>query len=370
MMAEKILNGIPASSSSVSMVLKPVVGEGREERLKIVEDIVRKNIAPLYDPQNEILAKVQNTDYRCRLLLDEISSAPLGVLVTDRRIHVDMKGLEECFEIRLFYAIEEDEQQAYKACLLEEAIEEAKGQRARSICIKVPNGAVGTLCFFKSKRFELIPQAEDPSMSLLGFILENVRKKSFVQSPRNSAPSSLSSVAIKRKREEEEKDTPKRVPVRIPIPGQEHLLESALKKRRVESLGRQDVPSQRTHGSPQTRRAGEKIDRAPIKKLYFEAIKRGSKTVEGRLDTGPFARWAEGQTIEFFNQDQSVQCTITKITKYSSFQAMLEEVGYNKCLPEVRSLEAAVEIYRNIPGYAQKESRFGVLAIHIQLSRA
>lgn len=74
--------------------------------------------------------------------------------------------------------------------------------------------------------------------------------------------------------------------------------------------------------------------------------------------------------LDFFykqNPHDDVRCNIDNITKYSSFQQMLEQEGYKNCLTDVRSLEEAVRIYDQIPGYAERAARFGVVAIHLSI---
>ncbi len=51
--------------------------------------------------------------------------------------------------------------------------------------------------------------------------------------------------------------------------------------------------------------------------------------------------------------------------RYSSFRALLEGEGVSACLPNVKSVDDAVAIYKAIPGYAEKEAKFGVLALRL-----
>ncbi len=105
----------------------------------------------------------------------------------------------------------------------------------------------------------------------------------------------------------------------------------------------------------------------PLKQQYLAQIASGQKTVEGRINTGVFKKFNAGDTVSFYSGSSKVSCQITKIETFNSFKAMLETCGVQKCLADVRSLETAVQIYDNIPGYREKASKFGVLAIHIAL---
>ncbi len=46
---------------------------------------------------------------------------------------------------------------------------------------------------------------------------------------------------------------------------------------------------------------------------------------------------------------------------------MLSVEGVSACLPNVKSLDDAVAIYKAFPGYAEKEAKFGVLALRLSL---
>ncbi len=106
-------------------------------------------------------------------------------------------------------------------------------------------------------------------------------------------------------------------------------------------------------------------DEIPLKREYFLLVKNGKKTVEGRIKTGPFKNARQDDVITFKNGEDRVRCRITDVVSYNSFKEMLEREGLENCLPGVRSLEEGVRIYNNIPGYADKAFRFGVIALRI-----
>ena len=62
----------------------------------------------------------------------------------------------------------------------------------------------------------------------------------------------------------------------------------------------------------------------------------------------------------------SVTTEITSRTRYSSFREMLQDVGYQKMVPEARSLDHAVSLYDAIPGYSEKVKRQGALALGVK----
>lgn len=120
-------------------------------------------------------------------------------------------------------------------------------------------------------------------------------------------------------------------------------------------------------GDQSSRSAGSsKFFPMTLKNQYLQMIKRGEKTIEGRINNGIFATRKVGDCFRFYNQNDSVNCEITKVATYKSFKDMLEKEGYKSLVPNERSLEAAINAYTKIPGYADKAAKFGVIALHIK----
>jgi ASC-1-like (ASCH) protein len=107
-----------------------------------------------------------------------------------------------------------------------------------------------------------------------------------------------------------------------------------------------------------------------LKKIYIQQIRGGRKTTEGRIFKGPAANLKAGGLVRFYyytNAKDDVTCRITKISRYSTFKAMLEDKGFAGCVPDAQDLTAAVKAYASIPGYPEKEKKFGVVAIDLML---
>jgi ASC-1-like (ASCH) protein/GNAT superfamily N-acetyltransferase len=102
-----------------------------------------------------------------------------------------------------------------------------------------------------------------------------------------------------------------------------------------------------------------------LKYVYARQIIGRTKSIEGRIFTGVFARLRVGSRVRFFSDSNEVYCMITEIKAFQTFKKMLETVGYKKCLPESVSLEAAVQEYARIPGYPEKERVHGVVALEL-----
>lgn len=107
------------------------------------------------------------------------------------------------------------------------------------------------------------------------------------------------------------------------------------------------------------------LHQVPLKNEYLQLIQQGLKTIEGRIRSGMFLKMKAGDSIRFFNQRAEVTCTIRRITTYETFAKMLQTEGVQKCLPNVATIQKAISIYDSIPGYKEKASHYGVLAIEI-----
>jgi ASC-1-like (ASCH) protein len=105
-----------------------------------------------------------------------------------------------------------------------------------------------------------------------------------------------------------------------------------------------------------------------LKKIYIEQIRAGQKTVEGRIFERSVKKIRVGDHVRFYyysNSKDDVTCQVVKISRYTTFRLMLEDKGYEKCIPKASSLEAAAKQYAAIPNYTEKEKKFGVVALEL-----
>jgi ASC-1-like (ASCH) protein len=101
---------------------------------------------------------------------------------------------------------------------------------------------------------------------------------------------------------------------------------------------------------------------------YFELIRLGLKTVEGRIDTKKFEVLQPGDKISFTStqtQDTLI-CIVKYIHRYNDFESMLIHEGIENMLPGVKDLKEGVAIYESLPEYKEKVKKIGAVAIKIE----
>ena len=105
-----------------------------------------------------------------------------------------------------------------------------------------------------------------------------------------------------------------------------------------------------------------------IQNKYFDFIKSGLKTVEGRLYTEEFHNLSKNTKIKFFTSDeQYLTCRLINFKKYPNFKEMLMNEGLEIMLPKINSLEKAIEIYQSFPNYKKFENEFGAIAMKLEV---
>lgn len=108
-----------------------------------------------------------------------------------------------------------------------------------------------------------------------------------------------------------------------------------------------------------------------LQKEYFDAIKSGRKTVEGRVNSPKYKNLICGAKIGFVcnKTEEKIICIIEALNVYSSFSQMLKAEGVSNMLPSLgqEELNKAVSIYEGFPGYKEEANVFGALAIKIKI---
>ncbi len=102
---------------------------------------------------------------------------------------------------------------------------------------------------------------------------------------------------------------------------------------------------------------------------WWSAIANGTKTVEGRINEGKFAKMKKDDVIVFVNKDTKEEvCVVVKDTiVYGNFRDMIVSEGLDNVLPSRSSVDDGVDMYLGISDYRDREI-LGVVAIRIALA--
>jgi len=106
-----------------------------------------------------------------------------------------------------------------------------------------------------------------------------------------------------------------------------------------------------------------------LRQHYFDAIKSGLKTVEGRINSSRFENCKPGDTVSFtcVSTNETIICTVTAVTVYTNFYDMLQAQGVENMLPGVTTLQDGVAMYEAFPGYEEQVKISGAIAINIKV---
>ena len=104
-----------------------------------------------------------------------------------------------------------------------------------------------------------------------------------------------------------------------------------------------------------------------VKKIYFDAIKCGIKTVEGRINNPKYQNLTLGMDILFFleNTKETILCTITGLAKYLTFKDMLQAEKIENMLPGIQTIEEGIRLYESFGDYKKEVEIYGAVAIKI-----
>lgn len=323
-------------------------------------------IAPLYGPQSEFLQKIKiNPDLKCRILYEE--KIPVGVLVFQN-------SSNKCLEVEMLYASDPKESMNRNQYLVKRIFNYAEDYEVESISVKISKLASDVLGILKNNGFSLKASLDST------FIFSQTLKKASNDKDLGEIKSEKRKFEATRMEYEETKkrklNSNEKSQVEASIKGKEGKMEqtSSSENNAYEGLPRIYSSISLKEAQNRFESKDRRTSTCPIKQPYFDLIKNGRKTVEGRINTGMFRNLKTGEFLKFTNRDRhgntdEVICEITKINKYVSFFEMLNTEGVAACLPDISSVEQGVHVYDSIPGFPQRAKQFGVLAIHISKLR-
>lgn len=99
---------------------------------------------------------------------------------------------------------------------------------------------------------------------------------------------------------------------------------------------------------------------------YVHAIASGAKIYEARVNTDFYSNYQSGKIVVWRSGQSGIRTKIISRKWFPSFESMLNEINFKYLVPEAKSKEEANKIYNEIPRYAEKSKKFGVLALGIK----
>lgn len=101
-----------------------------------------------------------------------------------------------------------------------------------------------------------------------------------------------------------------------------------------------------------------------VSQPWFDLIKSGDKTVEGRLGKGKFEEIKVGDAVIWIHNELTCKTMITYIHRYKTFEEYLSTEGIVNALPVnyVTTVQEGIQVYRKYYS-EEKELLNGVLAI-------
>jgi len=99
-----------------------------------------------------------------------------------------------------------------------------------------------------------------------------------------------------------------------------------------------------------------------LQEEYLKLIKEGKKKIEGRLYDEKRRQIKPGDIINF---EGRLKVKVKALRVYSSFREMLEKEGLERVLPNVKSIDEGVQVYRKFYS-EEEEKKYGVVAIEVE----
>lgn len=110
-----------------------------------------------------------------------------------------------------------------------------------------------------------------------------------------------------------------------------------------------------------------------LAKKWFNYVKKGKKTIEGRVLDEKRKLLDVGDFIIFTNNDNKKQTVKTEITlleeirEPTSFEEAINKDNYKQLIPSAKNIGEAVEVYDKIGEYKEGAEEHGIILIHLKL---
>lgn len=101
---------------------------------------------------------------------------------------------------------------------------------------------------------------------------------------------------------------------------------------------------------------------------YYTLVKTNKKTVEIRVFDEKRQKLKIKDTIIFTKQDGNgkFKRKIKNLVVSKNFEISIRGATLKKCMPNIRSIKEAVDIYHSFPNYKENAKKYGVVAIYLK----
>lgn len=110
--------------------------------------------------------------------------------------------------------------------------------------------------------------------------------------------------------------------------------------------------------------------RKHVAQPWFDLIKSGKKTYEGRICDGIWAELKAGSVLSFFNDaKEEVEVEVINVPRFPTFKEAIQNVGLEKVLPTEtdKSIDDAVRDVYYKYFTKEMEARYGVVMLRIKI---
>jgi ASC-1-like (ASCH) protein len=103
-----------------------------------------------------------------------------------------------------------------------------------------------------------------------------------------------------------------------------------------------------------------------IDKSTFDAIANGTKSIETRAATIKYKNISQGDVLIFRCSKEEFEKQVKKVHHFSSIEELLNHIAIKKIMPTIETINEARKIYYSFPGYEQKITENGLIALELE----
>jgi ASC-1-like (ASCH) protein len=110
------------------------------------------------------------------------------------------------------------------------------------------------------------------------------------------------------------------------------------------------------------------IHKMKLSEPYYTLVKTNKKIVEIRVYDEKRQKLNVKDMILFTKQDGNgkFKRTITNLVVSKDFETSIKRATLKKCMPNIKSIKEAVNIYHSFPNYKENAKKYGVVAIYLK----